>query len=121
MRVPKPLDKILWDLCRDTREDVEEIVGRVEKLRRRVIEDLSLTNHPFVLMHLREFQKELERMVRNDLEKYLNPSKDGHICSKDMRKSLEFLETKLAMLEKKLGLVREALEKNDRQPRREIQ
>ncbi len=120
MRTPKPLDKILWDLCRDTREDVEEIVGRVEKLRSRVMEDLSLTNHPFVLMHLREFQKEFEKIVRNDLEKYLNPSKDGYICSKDMRKFLEFLETKLAMLEKKLGLVREAPGSNDRQSWKKI-
>ncbi len=100
----RALDKILWDLCRDTREDIEEITRRVEKLRRRISEDLGLTSHPYVIMHLRNFQEEFETETQKISKNYLNPGGDINMCSSDANKILEMLETKLTWLEKKLGL-----------------
>lgn len=104
MGVLRALDKILWEVCRDTREDVEGITRRVEKLRRRISEDLGLTSHPYVIMHLRNFQEEFETEAQKISKNYLNPGGDITMCSSDANKILEVLETKLAWLEKKLGL-----------------
>lgn len=105
MNTLEPIYKILWELCRDTKEDVEEITLKIEGLRKRVAEDLSLTNHPYVIMHLRNYQQELETEVRNIVKNYLSPGEGVKICSQDIKKRLELLESRLAWLEKKLGLV----------------
>lgn len=77
---------------------------RIEKLRRRVSEDLGLTNHPQVIMRLRNFQQELESEIEKIAKNYLNPGGDINMCSSDVNKILEVLETRLAWLEKRLGL-----------------
>lgn len=114
MKLPKALVKFLREYCNETPDDVEEVFYMIEEVRRRIKEDLDLTNWPEIVRAIEEVRDEFEEEISRKLEEYLNPSEDYYICSSHIMSTVEDAMISLEMIERKYGLVKVQEEKKPR-------
>jgi len=118
LKLSKIVERYLEEYCRETREDFEKLVELINKIKKRIEEDMYLTNHPAILKRLEAFKKEFEERVRWTMMRYSDTEEDP-ICVNEATLKIDFYEKKLADLEKELGLVRD-VEAEKKKRRRHI-
>ncbi|MEM4970291.1 MAG: hypothetical protein QXE01_03460 [Sulfolobales archaeon] len=107
LKLSRIVERFLEEYCRETREDFEELIRLIERIRKRIEEDKDLTNHPAILKKLDKFKEDFEQKVRWTMMRYTDPEEEP-ICVSEAMLRLDFYEKKLADLERELGLVRDA-------------
>ncbi|MEM1610477.1 MAG: hypothetical protein QXQ57_02385 [Sulfolobales archaeon] len=117
LKLSRIVERFLEEYCRETREDFEELIRLIERIRKRIEEDKDLTNHPAILKKLDKFKEDFEQKVRWTMMRYTDPEEEP-ICVGEAMLRLDFYEKKLADLEKELGLVRDAEAEKKKRSRR---
>jgi hypothetical protein len=113
LKLPKALVKFLREYCDETPDDVEEVLYMIEEIRKRIKEDLDLTNWPEIVRAIEEVRDEFEKEISRKLELYLNPGED-YICSSHIMSTIEDAMSSLETIERKYGLVKVQEEKKPR-------
>ncbi|MDT7888057.1 MAG: hypothetical protein RQ885_03675 [Desulfurococcales archaeon] len=109
MKISRIMEKLLKDYCGETVEDFVRLENTIESIRKKIEENMDLTNHPEILKRLEKFRKEFEDEVRQIMRRFSEAEEDI-MCIHDAIINIEFSKLELEELEKELGLVKETKE-----------
>jgi len=109
MKLSKAVERFLREYCGETREDFEALLKSVEEVRRKIEEDMDLTNHPTILSRLEEFRRGFEEEVSNILT-WFSGEEETYRCVSDAIARVNFEKAMLSDLEEELGIVKKRKE-----------